>query len=164
MQIQCSLTQDNLPNLDTHTIWSVFIHMTLIYTCWAITNHSCYHNQAIFIAVAPTADCICCAPCSVHNNLFFLLWSEDRRNAPYANPFPATALGSQLHGSNALFYIILFHFFETGILCSFGACPGTSSCRPGWLHTHRDLPTSASQVLGLKACTTTARKYIILKL
>ena len=63
MQIQCSLTQDNLPNLDTHTIWSVFIHMTLIYTCWAITNHSCYHNQAIFIAVAPTADCICCAPC-----------------------------------------------------------------------------------------------------
>jgi hypothetical protein len=28
------------------------------------------------------------------------------------------------------------------------------SCRPGWVRTHRDLPTSASQVLGLKACTT----------
>ena len=60
-------------------------------------------------------------------------------------------------------YFILF-VFETGILCSFGACPGTSSYRPGWLHTHRDLPISVSQVLGLKACKTTARKYIILKL
>ena len=28
-----------------------------------------------------------------------------------------------------------------------------SSGRPGWLWTHRDLPASASQVLGLKACT-----------
>ena len=52
--------------------------------------------QSFFIMVAPTPDWLCCA----HNNLFLLLWSEDRRNAPYANPFPVTALDSQLHDSN----------------------------------------------------------------
>ncbi|ERE75821.1 target of Nesh-SH3-like isoform 2 [Cricetulus griseus] len=36
-----------------------------------------------------------------------------------------------------------------GFLCGFGGCPGTSSCRPGWSQTHRDLPASASRVLGL---------------
>ena len=45
--------------------------------------------------------------------------------------------------------------FETGFLCGFGACPGTSSCGLGW--SRRDLPTSASQVLGLKVCTTNAQ-------
>ena len=39
----------------------------------------------------------------------------------------------------------------------FEACPGTSSCRLGWPQIHRDLPDSASQVLGLKTCATTAR-------
>ena len=42
-------------------------------------------------------------------------------------------------------------------LCNSPSCPGTSSCRPGWPWTYRDLPASASRVLGLKACTTTAR-------
>ena len=45
-------------------------------------------------------------------------------------------------------------FFETRFHCTFGACPGTSSCRPGWPQTHKAPP--ASQMLGLKACTTTA--------
>ena len=45
---------------------------------------------------------------------------------------------------------LVFWFFKTGFPCSFGACPGTSSCRPGQTQTHRDLPGSASQVLGLK--------------
>ena len=49
-----------------------------------------------------------------------------------------------------------FWFFKTGFLCGFGGCPGTSSCRPGWTRTPRYLPASASQVLGLKACATTA--------
>ena len=44
-----------------------------------------------------------------------------------------------------------------GFSVVFGACPGTSSCRPGWPRTHRDPPAFASQVLGLKACATTAR-------
>ena len=35
--------------------------------------------------------------------------------------------------------------------------PGISSCRPGWPRTHRDRPAPASQVVGLKACTTTAQ-------
>jgi hypothetical protein len=29
-------------------------------------------------------------------------------------------------------------------------------CRPGWSQTHRNPPASASPVLGLKTCTTTA--------
>ena len=52
-------------------------------------------------------------------------------------------------------YLVIYLVYKTGFLCSFGSCPGTRSCRPGWLRTHRDLPASASQVLGLKACATT---------
>ena len=36
-----------------------------------------------------------------------------------------------------LFFCCLFLFFKTGFLCTFGACPGTSSCRPGWPWTQR---------------------------
>ena len=56
-----------------------------------------------------------------------------------------------------LFFIYFLLVFETGFLCSFGACPRTSSCRPGWPRTRRDTPASASRVLGLKACATTTR-------
>ena len=42
-----------------------------------------------------------------------------------------------------LFYFVLFLVFETVFLCS-PACPGTSSCRPGWPQTYRDLPASVS--------------------
>ena len=52
-------------------------------------------------------------------------------------------------------FLFLFSFFETGFLCSFGACPRTSSCRPSWPRTQSDPPGSPSQVLGLKACATT---------
>ena len=48
------------------------------------------------------------------------------------------------------FYLFIFWFFETGFLCSFGACPETSYCRPGWSRTHRDPPASVSRVLGLR--------------
>ncbi|CAO2628442.1 hypothetical protein LEMLEM_LOCUS20001, partial [Lemmus lemmus] len=30
--------------------------------------------------------------------------------------------------------------------CSFGTCPGTSSCRPCWPQTHRELPASSSGI------------------
>ena len=46
---------------------------------------------------------------------------------------------------------LLFFFSKTWFLFTFGVCPGTSSCRAHWPLTHRDPPTSASQVLGLKA-------------
>ena len=39
--------------------------------------------------------------------------------------------------------------------------PGTHSVRPGWPRTHRSA-CSASQVLGLKACATTARQLLSL--
>ena len=41
--------------------------------------------------------------------------------------------------------------------------PRTSSCRPGWPRTHRDPTASASRVLGLKACATTAQMNDIFK-
>ena len=54
-----------------------------------------------------------------------------------------------------LFFVFCFFlfvcfvlFFETGFRCSFGVCP----------QTHRDPLASASQVLGLTACATTARR------
>ena len=48
----------------------------------------------------------------------------------------------------------LFVFFKTGFfLCSPG-CPGTHSVDQAGLKL-RDLPVSASQVLGLKMCTPT---------
>ena len=49
-----------------------------------------------------------------------------------------------------LFYsfICIFVSRDRVSLCSFGACPGTHS-------VDRGLPTSASRVLGLKACVTT---------
>ena len=55
-----------------------------------------------------------------------------------------------------MFWFLIF-FLKIDFLCSFGACPGTKSCRPGWAQTHRGPPASTSQVLGLKACTTIAR-------
>jgi hypothetical protein len=55
-------------------------------------------------------------------------------------------------------FCFLFWFFETGFLCSPG-CPGTHSVDQAGLKL-RNLPASASQVLGLKACATTApRKH-----
>jgi hypothetical protein len=53
-----------------------------------------------------------------------------------------------------------FCFFETAFLCSLG-CPGTPFVDQAGLKL-RDLPASASQVLGLKACTTTAQQIFIL--
>ena len=57
-----------------------------------------------------------------------------------------------------LLRLLLFCFvlFDTGFLCSFGACPGTRSVDQGGLEL-KDLPASASGVLGLKACATTAQ-------
>jgi hypothetical protein len=49
-------------------------------------------------------------------------------------------------------FFVLFLFFETGFRCSPG-CPGTHSVDQAGLKL-RNLPASASQVLGLKACAT----------
>ena len=51
-----------------------------------------------------------------------------------------------------------FWFFETGFLCSPG-CPGTHFVDQAGLEL-RNPPVSASQVLGLKACATTARLHL----
>ncbi|CAO2639639.1 hypothetical protein LEMLEM_LOCUS24998, partial [Lemmus lemmus] len=50
----------------------------------------------------------------------------------------------------------LVWFFHIGFLCSFRACPGTCSVDQTGLKL-RDPPASASQAMGLKTCTTTAR-------
>jgi hypothetical protein len=59
-----------------------------------------------------------------------------------------------IHVGFKLFFFVclfVFWFFETGFLC-----PGTYSVDQAGLEL-RNLPASASQVLGLKACATTAR-------
>ena len=59
------------------------------------------------------------------------------------------------------FSSLLLDFLGRISLCNSSSCPGTSSCRPGWLWTHRDLLFSASQVLGLKVCMTTSQLQMI---
>jgi hypothetical protein len=51
------------------------------------------------------------------------------------------------------FFFFFFGFFETRFLCSSG-CPGAHFVDQAGLEL-RNPPASASQVLGLKACTTT---------
>jgi hypothetical protein len=62
-----------------------------------------------------------------------------------------------------LFIIIIINFFfvfrDRVSLCSPG-CPGTHSVDQAGLEL-RDLPASASQVLGLKACATTAQQEFL---
>jgi hypothetical protein len=55
---------------------------------------------------------------------------------------------------NTFCFLFCFDFFQDKIsLCSPG-CPGTNSVDHAGLE-FRNLPASASQVLGLKACATT---------
>ena len=56
-------------------------------------------------------------------------------------------------------FLFVFYFYETGFLC-LTVLTGNSLCRPCWPRTHRDLPTFAFQVLGLKACATTVRPVL----
>ena len=65
----------------------------------------------------------------------------------------ATVLFVFLFGCLVGWLVGLVWFFETGFLCSPGR-PGTHSVDQAGLQL-RNPPTSASQVLGLKACTTT---------
>ena len=59
-----------------------------------------------------------------------------------------TNLNHDVSALKLLYYYYYYYYyfgFETGLTCSFGACPGTSYYRPGWLSKrHRDLPASAS--------------------
>jgi hypothetical protein len=60
-----------------------------------------------------------------------------------------------------LFCFVLFCFFETGFVCvcvcvCSPGCPGTHSADQAGLEL-RNLPASASPVLGLKVCATNAR-------
>jgi hypothetical protein len=67
----------------------------------------------------------------------------------------------KLLGYFILFYFLfLFGFFRDRVsLCSPG-CPGTHSVDQAGLEL-RNLPASAAQVLGLKACTTTPSGHFI---
>lgn len=58
------------------------------------------------------------------------------RATPEISPFKMYQLG--------YLFVCLFIFKESVSLCSICACPGTSSCNPGWPQTHTDLPASAS--------------------
>ena len=59
--------------------------------------------------------------------------------------------------SSGLFFVFVFVFRDKVSLCSPG-CPGTHSVEQAGLEL-RNPPASASQVLVLKVCVTTARLY-----
>ena len=59
-------------------------------------------------------------------------------------------MGKKVGEVMGFLFLFLWQF-----LCSIEACPGTSSVDHAGLNTHRDPPLSASQMLGLKVCTTT---------
>ena len=52
----------------------------------------------------------------------------------------------------SLFVCLFVCLFRDKVSLHSPGCPGL--CRPGWTLSHRDSPASASQVLGLKVCTT----------
>ena len=55
-----------------------------------------------------------------------------------------------------VYSIYLLIFLDKVSLCNSPSCP-IKFCRPDWPQTHRDSPASASGMLELKACATTAR-------
>jgi hypothetical protein len=58
------------------------------------------------------------------------------------------------------FFFVLFCFPETGFLCIALACSGTHFVDQAGLEL-RSPPASASQVVGLKVCATTARHHVL---
>ena len=57
------------------------------------------------------------------------------------------------HDRRALYSVCLFLFFQDRVPLNHPGCPGTHSVEQAGLEL-RNLPVSASQVLGLKACAT----------
>jgi hypothetical protein len=74
-----------------------------------------------------------------------------------------SAIISNLYISFLFFSFLFFFFFQDRVSLYNPSCPGTHSVDQAGLEL-RNLPASASQVLGLKACTTIARLYISLVL
>jgi hypothetical protein len=73
--------------------------------------------------------------------------------------FPDCPLGIKREAGSKVFFVFCFVFFRDKVsLCSPG-CPGTHSVDHAGLEL-RSPPASASQVLGLKACTTTAQPKV----
>jgi hypothetical protein len=60
-----------------------------------------------------------------------------------------------------LFCLFFFFFFWDRVSLCCSGCPGTHSVDQAGLEL-RNSPASASQVLGLKVCTTTARRWCLL--
>ena len=76
---------------------------------------------------------------------------------------PSLALSHLAKPDFAIFFLFcLFVCFQDRVsLCNSSGYPGTPSVEQGWPQTHRDPPVSAFQVLGIKACTTTAQPEFV---
>jgi hypothetical protein len=79
---------------------------------------------------------------------------EKASSSPHCLKHPSNWM-SPLSTSSFLINLFIFVFSESGFLCVAGS-PGTHSVDQAGLEL-RNLPASASQVLGLKACATTVR-------
>jgi hypothetical protein len=81
----------------------------------------------------------------------FLTWVKFR---------PSDEVKSKLLGF--FVFVFVFYFFRDRVsLCSLG-CPGTHSVDQAGLE-FRNLPASASQVLGLKACATKVKDFYVMR-
>jgi hypothetical protein len=95
--------------------------------------------------------------------VLFLRWSRRGQRATFRSHFSVhlySAHGACMGFCPLNYLLFLFKFFKTGFLCSPG-CPGIHSVDQAGLEL-RDLPASASQVLGLKAWATTAQPSLSL--
>jgi hypothetical protein len=96
--------------------------------------------------------------CEFEASLVYKVNSRTARTVTHRNPVlkNRTKQKKTKHFAMGFLLFICFWFFETGFLCIAPACPGTHSVDQAGLEL-RNLPASASRVLGLKACATTAQ-------
>lgn len=99
--------------------------------------YSCLRESALDVT---SAFCMATPPIPLDSSLTKHFCAETRSNLDCCS-LPNLALCASLP---TLIFLLL-----SGIVIDI--------CRPGWLQTHRDLPATATQVLGLKVCTITAQ-------
>jgi hypothetical protein len=92
----------------------------------------------------------------VHHARFLMLYQKSN---PWLHPCVANILLNELHPP-ARCYEFLICFFQDRVSLYSPGCPGTHFVDQAGLEL-RNPPASTSQVLGLKACATTARLRVL---
>jgi hypothetical protein len=123
--------------------WMVSLFLSIVLFCFVLSCLVFWDRISLFCSPG------CPGTCYVNQTGLKLKESDSR------------VLGSKECTQFCLFGFVCLFVFETVSLCSPG-CPGTHSVDQAGL-VLRNPPASASQVLGFKVCTTTARHTQFLK-